>query len=715
MIKFSGRHVSYELLSSLTLNMKIDILDKNSPYLAQVKTLGRSNASTLGFLPEGAFDQYAAQGTIIVAIDTVKNCIGYLLYRVTRGHAAIAHLCVEESRREQGIARQLVEYLKDKTKDDCHGISLRCRRDYAANNVWPRFGFVAKSELPGRGKDRKELNFWWLDHGHPTLFTEPTLENLKSKLCVVIDANVFFDLADESRPGYEESRSLLADWLPANLELCLTDEIYNEINRNKDSAKRRKSREFAQTFTFYPCETKEVDRLSMVLRKYFPENMTDRDESDLRQLARTIASGIQFFITRDEPLLIRADDIYTTFGILILRPSDFIIRFDELRKEAEYQPARLGGTLSSVKLLQSSNDPLLIKHFLASSCGESKESFKQRLHRFLANPERYRCHITLDVAQKPSSLFVHDRYREDSIEIPLFRVSRGPLTATLIRYLLFRFTLQSARENRVFTRITDPYLNADVVATLQEDEFTQNGSDWLRVNPAIAAQARDIANHLLRLDYKDEEEEKFVSEIAHHLKKEVVTFDAQTMSDVERALWPAKVLDAQIPTYIVPIRAKWAKDLFDEGLANQTLFGAIPELALNRESVYYRSKNPSGLKSPGRILWYVSQDKKYSGSGQIRACSRLDEIFVGKPKALFRQFRRLGVYEWRHIKELAKGDINQDIMALRFSDTELFTSPVKWKKLQEILKGYNCSSQIMSPVRIPTQIFAELYALGTQN
>jgi len=694
--------------------MKVEVIDIHSRHLPRIKALGRANASTLGFLPEGAFDQYASERTLIAAIDSDDRCVGYLLYRITRGQVAIAHLCIEESQRRRGIARTLVEYLKEQTKDTSHGITLRCRRDYVASKAWPRFGFVAKGELPGRGKDRKELTVWWLDHGNPNLFTEPTLENLRTKICVVIDANVLFDLADDSRHGYEESRALLADWLPDSLEVCLTDEIYNEINRNKISEQRKRSREFAKSFVFPPSENSERDKIEKSLREYFPENMTDRDESDLRQLARTIAAGIQFFITRDEPLLNRSEEIYTVFGVSILRPSDFIIRFDQLRREAEYQPARLAGTLTSIQLVHGGNTSLLLKYFLASPQGETKEYFKKRLHQFLADPERYKCYVTLNIEQQPSSLFVHDRQRSDSLKVPLFRVSRGPLVATMIRYLLFRSTLDSSREKRAFTRISDPYLEEEAVSALAEDGFIENKGEWLRANLSIAARGIDVANYLLGLEYKYEEEKQFFKSIAQLLKKEHMLFDAHTMSDIERLLWPTKILDAQIPTFIVPIKAKWAKDLFDEGLANQTLFGAVAELALNRESVYYRAKNPSGgLKVPGRILWYVSHDKKYSGSGQIRACSRLDEIIIGKPKELFRQFRRLGVYEWRNIYELAKRDVNFDIMALRFSDTELFTSSIKWKKLQEILKENNCPSQIMSPVRIPIQIFSELYMLGT--
>jgi hypothetical protein len=73
-------------------------------------------------------------------------------------------------------------------------------------------------------------------------------------------------------------------------------------------------------------------------------------------------------------------------------------------------------------------------------------------------------------------------------------------------------------------------------------------------------------------------------------------------SEIERMLWPAKISDAEIPTFIVPIRATWAQNLFDEGLANQELFGARPELVLKREQVYYRANQPCGLETPGRIL-----------------------------------------------------------------------------------------------------------------
>ncbi len=38
---------------------------------------------------------------------------------------------------------------------------------------------------------------------------------------------------------------------------------------------------------------------------------------------------------------------------------------------------------------------------------------------------------------------------------------------------------------------------------------------------------------------------------------------------------PAKITDADIPAFIVPVRAEWAMSLFDSEIASQDLFGAI--------------------------------------------------------------------------------------------------------------------------------------------
>ncbi len=692
-------------------------LEPTSSHLTTVKALGKSNSATLGFLPDGAFDEYVLRGQILIALTPAGICCGYVLFRISRRRVHLSHLCVNPGDRNSGIARALVEHLKSVTKSTYLGISLKCRRDYSANTMWPKFGFIARGEVLGRGKDRTRLTCWELDYGHPNLFTAPIVERLSSKLCVVLDANVFFDLDDDGRPGHVESASLLADWLPDNLELCLTDEIHNEINRGIDPIQRRASWTSAEQFMIPPCDDNQFTTAQRKLRPYFPAIMTARDESDLRQIARTVASDIQFFVTRDERLLNLGDELYKAVGVSIIRPSDLILRFDELRREADYQPARLAGTLSQSRLIQTNDEKLMIETFLARSLGETKEMLGRQMRKLFSDPVNYECRVVESSEGLPIALFVFDRTTTDTLELPLFRVRRGPLSKTITRYLAFYANWRSAAEQRDFTRITDEWIDADVRDMIATDNFSHSQAGWVKVNISIVGHSVEIAKQLRGLKYRNDDERKRFLDVADLLERGTLIADAATISDLEYLLWPAKILDGAIETYFVPIQPEWAKDLFDEGLANQTLFGADVELALNRESVYYRSKRPSaGLKAPARILWYVSKKtRRYSGVGQVRACSRLEEVTVGRPKDLFRQFRRLGVFRWDNVFALADYDLDKEIMALRFSDTELFAAPIRESEMQSVVAKYGQRAMLMSPVRTSAEAFGELYELGMRR
>ena len=113
----------------------------------------------------------------------------------------------------------------------------------------------------------------------------------------------------------------------------------------------------------------------------------------------------------------------------------------------------------------------------------------------------------------------------------------------------------------------------------------------------------------------------------------------------------------------------------------------------------------------GRILWYVSADDEIPGSKRIRACSQLKNVVVGGSKELFRQYRRFGVYQWQHVLETA-GSLDGQLMALEFSDTELFRSPITWDSAQSILRGFDIRSTFQSPTEISEDAFLALYRQG---
>ncbi len=141
---------------------------------------------------------------------------------------------------------------------------------------------------------------------------------------------------------------------------------------------------------------------------------------------------------------------------------------------------------------------------------------------------------------------------------------------------------------------------------------------------------------------------------------------------------------------------------------SQLLFGTREELLLGIEGVYYCSAQHRHLAAPARILWYVSKGNDGAGSMSVKACSRLEDVVVGKPKELFKRFRRLGVFQWEDVFQAAKNDLTNDLLAFRFSMTERFTKPISLHQLDAL----DIRQPLLAPRRISDAQFASIYAWG---
>ena len=175
---------------------------------------------------------------------------------------------------------------------------------------------------------------------------------------------------------------------------------------------------------------------------------------------------------------------------------------------------------------------------------------------------------------------------------------------------------------------------------------------------------------------------------------------------------PFRVLGSQLPTFVVPIRAAWAAPLFDVHLADAQLFPRDWELGLRRELVYYRSpRNSGGIQAPARILWYVSGPQHEYGVRSIRAVSSLNEVVVQPVDHLWHRYQRLGVYQRSNIEEAAS---NGRAMALKFSNTQLFETPVGLDDYREILIGDRKSSSavLQCPQRVDEHVFVQIVERG---
>ncbi len=693
--------------------IKIQIIDERSPYYKQVIELGDANTKTLGFCTRQTFLVHAKKKSIIIALNARSQLLGYLMYAIRRRDRCIrlVYLCIDEKYRGQKIAKKLVEDLKQRTKE-YRGITLHCRRDYEISPMWSRLGFIYQGEKPARSKN-KVLTHWWLDYGEPNLFSHRDRQLTESSLCVMLDLAIFQELCLSKGESNLEAKSLLADWLESELTLCLTDEIFAKIHHIENKIKRDKLYNFALGFP--RLDYSDIKNLDLSLTNFCQEYDLFIDRFELNHLVKTIATQAQIFITQNKSLLALRDRIYDCFGLSLKTPTELIIQLDELSNKPNYQPVKLAGTQLKIIRIGIKEERKLLKFI---SDRETTVEFSQKVHRFVTESDRFECWVICN-GNESIGLCVYGRHNDYELEIPLLRIDDLNLAATLAYHLIYQATLRSAKENRKFVKITDLFLSDIAIEAIQqENTFTKISNGWLRANFPLVDTKDNLFNYIIKTVSNLSSQYDIYRKIALSFKNDFQDSPNSSLLDLERLFFPAKISDAEIPTFIISIKPYWAQQLFDANLSSQTLFGASKiELALNKEAVYYKSKNAPRLLKPGttgRILWYISSDRDsgFTGINSIRACSILEEVIISKPLDLYRRFRNLGVYGDKDILKVAKGDREKEIMALRFSHTELFTHPVSFKTIREILDK---KVTMQSPILIDKEHFVSIYILNKEK
>jgi len=703
-------------------NISIEIIDDASPYLPDVKRLWRKNSDTLGFFPEGAFDEHAANKLVIVAVSVEKHFLGYLLYRTVRhGNgwpvAVIVHLCVASTHRGNNVAKTLVQSLCKLTKDNFLRIELKCRRDFDANRLWPKIGFTCVGEEIGRAG--APLGRWHLTFRELPLIALLDQKTLAKRFLAVIDNNILFRLQDpvptkappHERLLHEEAKALLEDWLIGDVTLSITDEALNEIERHNDPNVRQRRRRFSEGFYRIKVSQEAQGKVYHSLENHFSGMLTLNSRSDIIQVSQAIAGDAYCFITQDTGVLRKAGVVEKEFGMKVLSPGEFVGHADEVIREIQYRPTALAGSRRLTKSIISSRlSADLYPRFRDSFSGERKTKFESQLRVFMAQPARYNLELCRQSSGEPLVLVVYDRCLPEELTIPLLRVAPSPFADTVLRYVLRQIVMTSFNEKRMITRIGDNSGNDQFGAALEEVGFSNIGGEWIKCNLPFIGNSQDLCSALNELDGA-----AAIKDIRDAIIPHIKSRDPVPLVDIERRLWPAKIMDTNIPNYIISIKAAWAQHLFDEDLAIQTLYGAKEETALRHENVYYRRyRYPAQVRSPGRILWYVMKDTDYRNSMQLKACSFLDEVVTGKAKDLFKRFQRLGIYEWRDILRDA-GNPDNPLMALRFSNTEAFRSPINLQSVIEIVKkGDGKSLCLQSPQIISARSFEALYCAGME-
>ncbi|BDD70510.1 GNAT family N-acetyltransferase [Streptomyces violaceoruber] len=666
--------------------------------LDAVVALGDRYTKYLGLLTPPAYRKHAEDGGLLVAVDD-EEVVGYALFGLPKRslYVRLAHLCVAEEHRGRGVARALIEAIRARHAHRL-GIRAKCRRDYGLSGMWTALGFVPKGESLGRGKDQETLDTWWLDLGHEDLFTEAQSDAL---LVVTVDHGVFAGLRGTgAERAVAESRALEAGWLADLIELAFTPQLLHDVRDVEEREARNHERaglvELRSLSPDSAAVAIRLEELAAAARKELPDVPLDgRQRSRLRYVAETSCAGLQVLVTRDPALAALADIAWDVARVKVVSPAVVTLHVDELRQAQVYRPADLMGTAFSADEIAPGSEGELVAFFDQAE-GDRGTAFAERLKSLANDGVLWSRELLRDGEGHPVALYVWAMDGR-TLNVAFLRTASHPLEETLARQLLFLLKRLGRERGAQAVRITDPFLSPTAMSAAGADGFTEGESGFTALLVDVCGPAESVSEK--------------AAEIAGRMRRSTPRLDDRASPEIvsmaERVWWPAKLIDTALPSFIAPIKPRWSTELFD---VPAMLVPRDDVLGISREHVYYRSSGHRGESVPARILWYVSEGTSGQQGKMVIGCSRLDEVVIDDPDTLFSRFEHLGVYGRAEVR--ATADDSGKVMALRFSDTEIFPVQVTHSRLTALANGLGLRLSLMSLSKISNALFQAVYEEG---
>ena len=521
--------------------------------LEAVDELMKRHSGTLGFLPKEALRNYLEKEGVLGAKTSDGQLVGYLLYAAYSDRFRIAQLCVVDNFSKQGIARQLVNKLKETTTTQ-KIIKLHCRRDFPAHAMWPRLGFVSLGEKPGRSKDKHPLTLWRF-----TLATDDQLGLFQEKtsdetLDVIIDAQIFFDFDEPESDKSKPSKALLSDFLIDSLKLWITDELFNEISREEVSEQREKSRNKAHEFPKIEHDPQSAEHFEKVLNTLLPSKSLSQ-QSDIRQLARAAASDVKIFVTRDQAILKKSEKIDEQVKLQVVSPTELIIQLHELSEKQSYAPARIAGFDLRWQRLASDD----VTHFTYPSFlnqGERQGKFREKSDALLARPDHYECEF-LQSKDKTVAIRVLTRDSNKILTAPLMRVALSVDDRSLFgRFVIADTVSRAVEKNLDMVKFEASALTLGLGPDLLEMGFTKCDYSFVRFC---------FSRYLAR--------EEVLSEVSELCPEAIDNYQDMSNFKLERFCSPLCLDLTDQHYFLIPIRPGYAMSLIDRQQAAADLFG----------------------------------------------------------------------------------------------------------------------------------------------
>ena len=654
--------------------------------LDAVDDLMKDNSGTLGFLPLEAIKDYLQKEWVLGVKTESGLLLGYLMYAVNRDRFRIVQLCILKTSRRQGIARKLLEALKESASTQ-KVILLRCRNDFPANDMWSRLEFVPISESRGRSKEGHFLTLWRRQLALDEQLSLSPVNTSDEVLDAVIDSQIFFDFDEPDNDTVRPSKALISDFFVDSLNLRYTDEILSEINRNDNADERKETRDRLTQFLEIKHDPTLVEHFKESLNRILPSH-TESQRSDINHLAKTAASEFDIFVTRDEVLQNKATQIAEVTNIHVLSPTALIIKLRELFEKQPYTPDNVSGPGLVWRRL-TSEELMTFPFDLFLEQGERVWELRSRIDAFLADSSEPELEVFWS-GKDPVAfrILAYDLFK--TLTVFMCKVIKSDQSLLIRQFLVSDMIHRAVIRRLDMVKVESSALPSDLLPDLSEMGFIECDDGFVRFC---------FTEHL--------ERDELLSKITALHPNSIDNYRDMSYLELEHHCSPL-ISGVEQNYFLISIRPEYALNLFDRQQSSYHLFGGTPDVLLRWNNVYYRAATHHNmLKAPGRILWYVSRDPK-----AIIAVSHLDEVVIDTPKELFRRFRKYGTLEWRDLYEMCDRDVSKELMALKFSHTFSFHRPVPLADLRKVFGEDEIGLAFPSPQNMPFGTFNKLVQLG---
>lgn len=663
-------------------SLELRLIRSEDSALESVFALGDGEKKWIGILPYEAQRRLAREGGLVGAFrsesDKAETLVGYALFGPTGSSVRLWHLVTRRGERSGGVATALVNKVSELNAER-NGILVKCLNNSPGHTFWPRAGFLAQGEMPGRGKDGDLLTYWWRDHGHPTLLTWTNLE--EDQVPVLLDANTFFDLhdPDEGSQDAEITQEVFKS-LEGRIEPIASPAIGNEILKNQSRERRERRHRDLGTYPKISAAPDSVQAISdhLVASIGSKKNLGDQDRLDIQHVAIAATANIDILVTRDHSAKKwLGPDALDLAGVSLVSPSELPAFLDERENGLAYRPVFLSGSQVVVHSPTWDESESVASRFLAYGSGEKRHQFRRKWESLSLTPDRSFRKTIRNQSEQDLALYA-GACDDGVLEVNLARLRSLALKPTLAAAIIGQLRYEAERLGATAIRISDPHLDRAIVDAAQADRFRLIEGSWVCLTvpgPRTNQEILDIIEShrgLVKASFQD---------IETLLSNPNSESRSEELAACELALRPVVLKEAEIPCFQVPIKHLWAAELLG---TPELLTRRSAELALGGEQVYYRAPNERE-NGPARILWYQS-DGGSNGGSCATATSLLLDARTMPPEKAWRDFHRLGVYSRADVFDAST---NGRVRVLRFTNTRQLNRVVPVARLTEFSGLHN--------------------------